>query len=71
MTGEWIGYRWWCPTPGASAEHNRLSRKLAMLLARADNCRSASMIRLRCAYEDAAAIVGVRLDELDQRRLAA
>lgn len=71
MNGEWIGNRWWSPTPRASAEHNRLSRKLTLLLARADRCRSASMIRLYCAYSDAAAIVGARLDELDQRRMAA
>lgn len=72
MNGEWIGNRWWGPTPRASAEHNRLSRKLTLLLARADRCRaSASMIRLYCAYSGAAAIVGARLDELDQRRMAA
>ncbi|HEX8414025.1 MAG TPA: hypothetical protein VF637_09095 [Sphingomicrobium sp.] len=71
MNGEWIGNRWWGATPHASPEHNRLSRKMTLLLARADRCRSGNMVRLYCAYTDAAAIVGARLDELNHRRLAA
>jgi len=71
MNGEWIGNRWWGATPGASPEYNRLSRKLTLLLARADRVRTASGVRRYCAYVNAAEIVGARLDALDERRLAA